>query len=204
MSVLAAKIRSAIRIRRFGRSDAGLRPTLWSWAIGRPRWRTCHGPAKRRGTTFNDALELRLHRRGWTPAGVPRAASRRSALAERPDAAAGRLRPAGSQPVGRAGDPLGGTDDRRGRHADSGADPRAQARAELNVYNWLDYIGEGIIESFEEKYAIKLNYERFPDDIYADTRSSATASGGYDVSYPASTSTPRFIEAGRHRSSTCR
>ena len=67
--------------------------------------------------------------------------------------------------------------------------------AELNVYNWLDYIGEGVIESFEEKYPVKVNYELF-DDIYAAYEKLGDDGNGYDVSFPIGVDVPAFIEAG--------
>lgn len=66
---------------------------------------------------------------------------------------------------------------------------------ELNVYNWLDYIGEGVIESFEEKYPVKVNYELF-DDIYAAYEKLGDDGNGYDVSFPIGVDVPAFREAG--------
>ena len=67
--------------------------------------------------------------------------------------------------------------------------------AELNVYNWLDYIGEGVIESFEEKYPVKVNYELF-DDIYAAYEKLGDDGNGYDVSFPIGLDVPAFRDAG--------
>ena len=41
--------------------------------------------------------------------------------------------------------------------------PVPSPEAELIVYNWLDYIGEDVIPSFEEKYPVKVKYELFDD-----------------------------------------
>jgi spermidine/putrescine-binding protein len=41
--------------------------------------------------------------------------------------------------------------------------PVPSPEAELVVYNWLDYIGEDVIPSFQEKYPIKVKYELFDD-----------------------------------------
>jgi spermidine/putrescine-binding protein len=73
--------------------------------------------------------------------------------------------------------------------------PVPSPEAELNVYNWLDYIGEGVIESFEEKYPVKVKYDLF-DDIYAAYDKLGTDGGGYDLSFPIGVDVPRFIEAG--------
>jgi spermidine/putrescine transport system substrate-binding protein len=73
--------------------------------------------------------------------------------------------------------------------------PVPEPEAELNVYNWLDYIGEGVIESFEEKYPVKVNYELF-DDIYAAYEKLGDDGNGYDVSFPIGVDVPAFREAG--------
>ena len=73
--------------------------------------------------------------------------------------------------------------------------PVPEPEAELNVYNWLDYIGDGVIESFEEKYPVKVNYELF-DDIYAAYEKLGEDGNGYDVSFPIGVDVPAFREAG--------
>lgn len=69
---------------------------------------------------------------------------------------------------------------------------------ELIVYNWLDYIGEGVIESFEEKYPVKVKYELF-DDIYAAYDKLGDDGNGYDLSFPIGVDVPAFREAGTLR-----
>jgi len=73
--------------------------------------------------------------------------------------------------------------------------PVPSPEAELNVYNWLDYIGEGVIESFEEKYGVKVNYDLF-DDIYAAYEVLGDDGAGYDVSFPIGVDLPDFIARG--------
>ena len=73
--------------------------------------------------------------------------------------------------------------------------PVPPPEAELNVYNWLDYIDESVIESFEEKYPVKVNYELF-DDIYAAYEKLGDDGNGYDVSFPIGVDVPAFREAG--------
>jgi spermidine/putrescine transport system substrate-binding protein len=75
------------------------------------------------------------------------------------------------------------------------ATPVPSPEAELNVYNWLDYIGEGVIESFEEKYGVKVNYDLF-DDIYAAYEVLGDDGAGYDVSFPIGVDMPDFIARG--------
>jgi spermidine/putrescine transport system substrate-binding protein len=73
--------------------------------------------------------------------------------------------------------------------------PAPSPEAELNVYNWLDYIGEGVIESFEDKYGVKVNYDLF-DDIYAAYEVLGDDGAGYDVSFPIGVDLPDFIARG--------
>jgi spermidine/putrescine transport system substrate-binding protein len=75
------------------------------------------------------------------------------------------------------------------------ATPVPSPEAELNVYNWLDYIGEGVIESFEKKYGVKVNYDLF-DDIYAAYEVLGDDGAGYDVSFPIGVDMPDFIARG--------
>jgi spermidine/putrescine transport system substrate-binding protein len=76
--------------------------------------------------------------------------------------------------------------------------PVPSPEAELVVYNWLDYIGEDVIPSFQEKYPIKVKYELF-DDIEVAYTKLGTDGNGYDVSFPTSVDIPRFREAGTIR-----
>jgi spermidine/putrescine transport system substrate-binding protein len=76
--------------------------------------------------------------------------------------------------------------------------PVPSPEAELVVYNWLDYIGEDVIPSFEEKYPITVKYELF-DDIEVAYTKLGTDGNGYDVSFPTSVDIPRFREAGTIR-----
>jgi len=73
--------------------------------------------------------------------------------------------------------------------------PVPTPEAELIVYNWLDYIGEDVIPSFEEKYPVKVKYELFDDIEVAYAKLGADGSG-YDVSFPTSVDIPRFSKAG--------
>ena len=73
--------------------------------------------------------------------------------------------------------------------------PIPSPESDLIVYNWLDYIGEDVIPSFEEKYPIKVKYELFEDIEVAYTKLGADGNG-YDISFPTSVDIPRFREAG--------
>jgi len=76
--------------------------------------------------------------------------------------------------------------------------PVPPPESELVVYNWLDYIGEGVIESFEEKYPVKVKYELF-DDIYAAYDKLGDDGNGYDLSFPIGVDVPAFIKSGTLR-----
>jgi spermidine/putrescine transport system substrate-binding protein len=76
--------------------------------------------------------------------------------------------------------------------------PVPSPEAELVVYNWLDYMGEDVIPSFEEKYPVKVKYELF-DDIEVAYAKLGQDGSGYDISFPTSVDIPRFREAGTLR-----
>ncbi len=152
------------------------------------------GARRTTGTTFDAALAQRLAEANWT---------RREFIAR---VAAFGLAGALTQLLVACGQPAASPS---GAPATPTAAPSAGAiatstpaptpvptpEAELNVYNWLDYIGEGVIESFEEKYPVKVNYELF-DDIYAAYDKLGDDGNGYDVSFPIGVDIPSFREAG--------
>lgn len=53
----------------------------------------------------------------------------------------------------------------------------------LNVFNWGDYIDETVLEDFEKKHNIKVNYETFAtnEDMYVKIKSGGN---NYDVAIP--------------------
>jgi spermidine/putrescine-binding protein len=60
--------------------------------------------------------------------------------------------------------------------------------SELFIYNWDGYIGETTQKDFEDKYGIRVKYDKFPDASTQITKiRSDGAGGGYDLTYPAST-----------------
>lgn len=75
--------------------------------------------------------------------------------------------------------------------------PLPSPEAELNVYNWADYIGEKTIADFEKATGIKVNYENFPDasTMIAKIRSDGKGAG-YDIAYPTSVELPNLIADG--------
>jgi len=53
----------------------------------------------------------------------------------------------------------------------------------INVYNWGDYIGETVIDEFEEKYNINVNYEMY-DTNEAMYQKIKPGGVNYDVAFP--------------------
>lgn len=58
-------------------------------------------------------------------------------------------------------------------------------KAVLHVYNWDDYMAEGVIEKFEETYQCEVVLDTFDsnESMYAKLKAGAT---GYDVVFPSS------------------
>jgi spermidine/putrescine transport system substrate-binding protein len=66
--------------------------------------------------------------------------------------------------------------------------PVPSPEAELFIDNWDGYIGENTQQQFEDKYGIKVRYDKFPDASTQITKiRSDGKGGGYDLTYPAST-----------------
>lgn len=66
---------------------------------------------------------------------------------------------------------------------------------EVRVYNWSDYIDEGLLTKFEEETGIKLIYDVFDSNEVLETKLLA-GSTGYDVVVPSGTFLQRQITAG--------
>ena len=66
---------------------------------------------------------------------------------------------------------------------------------EVRVYNWSDYIDEGLLSKFEEETGIKLIYDVFDSNEVLETKMLA-GSSGYDVVVPTGTFLQRQIAAG--------
>lgn len=75
--------------------------------------------------------------------------------------------------------------------------PAPTPEAELNVYNWDAYVGEETIGQFEDKYGIKVVYDKFPDAETMLAKIESDGKGaGYDIAYPTSVEVPRLVAAG--------
>ncbi len=65
--------------------------------------------------------------------------------------------------------------------------PVPSPESELFIYNWDGYIGENTQKQFEDKYGIKVTYDKFPDASTQITKiRSDGKGGGYDLTYPGS------------------
>jgi putrescine transport system substrate-binding protein len=76
--------------------------------------------------------------------------------------------------------------------------PVAAAPAEekaLNIYNWPDYIPEGMIAAFEKETGIKVNYDTFETNEALNAKLVA-GNTGYDIVVPGTTFSPAQTEAG--------
>lgn len=66
---------------------------------------------------------------------------------------------------------------------------------EVRVYNWSDYIDEGLLAKFTEETGIELIYDVFDSNEVLETKILA-GSSGYDVVVPSATFLQRQITAG--------
>ncbi len=76
--------------------------------------------------------------------------------------------------------------------------PVAAVNAEekvLNIYNWPDYIPEGMIAAFEKESGIKVNYDTFETNEALNAKLVA-GNTGYDIVVPGTSFSPAQTEAG--------
>jgi putrescine transport system substrate-binding protein len=65
----------------------------------------------------------------------------------------------------------------------------------VNVYNWSDYVGEGVLEEFTKETGIKVVYDVYDSMEMLETKLLAGGSG-YDVIVPTDRNLARMIQAG--------
>ena len=100
-------------------------------------------------------------------------------------------------PVAIAALALGACGKKEEAPAPAASTPVAAAPAEekvLNIYNWPDYIPEGMIASFEKETGIKVNYDTFETNEALNAKLVA-GSTGYDIVVPGTTFSPAQTEA---------
>jgi putrescine transport system substrate-binding protein len=65
----------------------------------------------------------------------------------------------------------------------------------LNIYNWDDYIPDGMIEAFEQEFGIKVNYDTFENNETLHAKLLA-GNSGYDIVTPTIGFSKKQLEAG--------
>jgi putrescine transport system substrate-binding protein len=65
----------------------------------------------------------------------------------------------------------------------------------VNVYNWSDYVGEGVLDDFTKETGIKVVYDVYDSMEMLETKLLAGGSG-YDVIVPTDRNLARLIQAG--------
>ena len=65
----------------------------------------------------------------------------------------------------------------------------------LNIYNWPDYVPEGMIAAFEKEFGIKVNYDTFETNEALNAKLVA-GNTGYDIVVPGTVFAKPQIEAG--------
>lgn len=75
------------------------------------------------------------------------------------------------------------------------AGPVYDAEKVLNIYNWPDYIPEGMIAAFEKETGIKVNYDTFETNEALNAKLVA-GNTGYDIVVPGTVFAPAQIQGG--------
>lgn len=70
-----------------------------------------------------------------------------------------------------------------------------EGKAVLHVYNWSDYMAEGLVEQFEAKYNCKVVYDVYDSNeaLYAKLKAGAS---GYDLIFPSSYFATIMVQEG--------
>jgi len=76
-----------------------------------------------------------------------------------------------------------------------GASAAAAKDAQLNVYNWSDYIAKDTIPNFEKQTGVKVRYDNYDSDDTLQAK-LLTGSSGYDIVVPTSNYAGKQIAAG--------
>ncbi len=68
----------------------------------------------------------------------------------------------------------------------------------LNIYNWPDYIPEGMIAAFEQEFGIKVNYNTFENNEALHAKLVA-GNSGYDIVIPTAGFAKKQIDGGLYQ-----
>lgn len=93
------------------------------------------------------------------------------------------------------GGPSGGPGNNEANTDTESEDGEVLLADELSVYNWTDYIDEGIITAYEEEYGVTIIYDTFAsnEDLLAKLQAGAA---GYDVIFPSDYMVAQMIDLG--------
>jgi putrescine transport system substrate-binding protein len=78
------------------------------------------------------------------------------------------------------------------------AGPMLDDEKVLNVYNWADYIPEGMVAKFEEETGVKVNYNTFETNEALHAKLVA-GNSGYDIVVPTAGFAKKQIEGGLYQ-----
>lgn len=77
-----------------------------------------------------------------------------------------------------------------------GADPSIEKPEKVVVYNWSEYIPEGVLEDFTRETGIKVEYSTYDNNEVMYTRLKLLRGRGYDVIVPSTNLVERMIKEG--------
>lgn len=78
------------------------------------------------------------------------------------------------------------------------AGPVLDAEKTLNIYNWPDYIPEGMVAAFEQEFGIKVNYNTFENNEALHAKLVA-GNSGYDIVIPTAGFAKKQITGGLYQ-----
>lgn len=78
-----------------------------------------------------------------------------------------------------------------------GAAPTAKLSGQLNMYNWAEYIPEGMSADFEKTTGVKLNYDTFDTDETLNAKIIA-GNTGYDIVVPGAAWGEQQVKQGKY------
>lgn len=78
------------------------------------------------------------------------------------------------------------------------AGPMLDDEKTLNIYNWPDYIPEGMIATFEQEFGIKVNYNTFENNEALHAKLVA-GNSGYDIVVPTAGFAKKQIDGGLYQ-----
>jgi len=65
---------------------------------------------------------------------------------------------------------------------------------ELNVFSWVDYVQDNMIQAFEKETGIKVNLSTYGSNEEAENKMKASGGKGFDVLFPSITNVPNYSD----------